>query len=181
MRLLRAADRQASPWKNGGGVTWEVAASPHGAPIEDFDWRVSIAEVATGGAFSKFPGVDRTLTVIEGQGLLLEVEGLDAETLDASSAPFAFAGDVTCEAKLTDGAIRDLNVMTRRGVWSARVRRTPGPGKLDLTAEVSFLVAVTPAQIDEIQLRPEDVLRFDEARPLSVGQGEFVLVELHRA
>lgn len=180
MRILRAADRKASPWKNGGGVTWEVAASPAGAPIEDFEWRVSIAEVASAGPFSRFPGVDRILTVIRGQGLSLAVEGLGATTLGASSAPYAFPGDAACTAALGDGTIRDLNVMTRRGLWSAEVKRIAGPVTLKLTAETAMLVAITPLDAGGEHLRPDDVVLFDEATVLSVGEGAFVVVELHR-
>ncbi len=181
MRLLRAADRKASPWKNGGGVTWEVAASPAGAPLDDFEWRVSIAEVASAGPFSRFPGIDRVLTVIRGHGLSLAVEGRGATTLSASSPPYAFPGDTACAAVLGDGTIRDLNVMTRRGAWSADVRRVAGPLTLELAAEITLLVALTPLDAGGEQLRPDDALMLDEVRTLPVGEGVFVLAELRRA
>ncbi|MFN9927385.1 MAG: HutD family protein, partial [Phenylobacterium sp.] len=60
--LLRAADRLAVPWKNGGGITRELAVWPPGASFDDFVWRVSMAEVHQDGPFSSFPGVDRILT-----------------------------------------------------------------------------------------------------------------------
>ena len=62
-------------WKNGGGVTREIVASPEGAPLDAFDWRVSLADVSADGPFSSFPGVDRTLTVVEGAGMDLMVGG----------------------------------------------------------------------------------------------------------
>jgi environmental stress-induced protein Ves len=43
MRVLRAADRIAMPWKNGGGVTREVSAYPPGADMDSFEWRISLA------------------------------------------------------------------------------------------------------------------------------------------
>ena len=49
------------PWKNGGGETAEIAVSPPGAALDDFDWRLSMARVETDGPFSAFPGIDRTL------------------------------------------------------------------------------------------------------------------------
>lgn len=181
MRILRAADRKASPWKNGGGVTWEVATSPAGAPLEDFEWRVSIAEVASAGPFSRFPGIDRILTVIRGQGLSLAVEGRGATTLNASSAPYAFPGDVACAAALGDGAIRDLNVMTRRGLWRAQVTRVAGPVTLELMSKTALLVALSPLDAGREHLGPDDAALFDEASVLPIGEGAFVLVELHRA
>jgi len=61
--LIRGADLVASPWKNGGGVTREVAAFPEGAALDAFVWRVSVADVAQAGPFSRFAGIDRTLAV----------------------------------------------------------------------------------------------------------------------
>jgi environmental stress-induced protein Ves len=120
VRILRAADRVATPWKNGGGVTREVAAWPPGAGVDDFDWRVSLADVAADGPFSTFPGVDRILTVIAGAGLVLEIDG--RTTRLKPGAPFAFPGEAAVMARLTAGPIRDLNLMVRRGAWTATVR-----------------------------------------------------------
>lgn len=125
MRVLRAADRIATPWKNGGGVTREVAVFPPGAGMDDFDWRVSLADIAADGPFSAFPGVDRALTVIEGSGLVLDLDGRRL-ALDADAPPIAFAGEASVEARLTRGPIRDLNVMVRRGLWRAEVSRFVG-------------------------------------------------------
>jgi environmental stress-induced protein Ves len=119
VRVLRAADRIATPWKNGGGVTREVAAWPPGADMAAFDWRISFADVAADGPFSAFPGIDRVLTVVEGDGLVLEVEG--AAVRLERCAPFAFSGEAAVTARLIAGPIRDLNVMVRRGTWTALV------------------------------------------------------------
>ncbi|TCS13596.1 HutD family protein [Caulobacter sp. BK020] len=119
MRVLRAADRVATPWKNGGGVTREVLAWPPGARLDGFDWRVSLADVATDGPFSAFPGVDRVLTVIAGDGLVLEIDGRPMRL--ERFAPLAFPGEAAIMARLASGPIRDLNVMVRRGAWTARV------------------------------------------------------------
>jgi uncharacterized protein len=156
MRLLRAAERVAVPWKNGGGVTSEVAAFPEGAGFDGFDWRISIADVAAGGPFSRFPGIDRVLTVIEGRGLSLVVEGMAAVDLNERSNPFAFPGDAACAAELTHGPIRDLNVMTRRGVCTASVRRVLAPEEIVCSADATILVA-----FDGLSLGGETLARYD--------------------
>lgn len=69
--VFHRAARRFVPWKNGGGRTAEILASPAGAGLDDFAWRISTAEVATSGPFSLFPGVQRCLTVIEGGSLRL--------------------------------------------------------------------------------------------------------------
>ena len=121
----RRVERVFRPWKNGGGTTAEIVASPAGAGFDDFDWRISTARVAASGPFSLFPGVDRVLTVLEGDGIALEIGGV-RHALDADSSPFAFPGDVPCVGHLGAGPILDLNVMVRRP-WTADVRR----GRID--------------------------------------------------
>lgn len=118
--LLKAQDHHRMPWKNGGGVTVEIAVHPKGASVDDFDWRISMATVASDGPFSVFPGIDRTLSVLEGDGIVLNVEGQETK-LTRESAPLAFAADARSGARLIGSAITDLNVMTRRGRFAHKV------------------------------------------------------------
>lgn len=120
-QILRAEDRAPAPWKNGGGVTSEVAVHPPDAGTDDFGWRVSIADVVRGGPFSSFPGVDRIITVVDGPGMTLTVDGI-SHTMDAPYEPFAFPGDAVTECLLLDGPVVDFNVMVRRADTTARVR-----------------------------------------------------------
>lgn len=112
--ILRAATRPALPWKNGGGVTREVAAFPAGSDLTHFDWRVSIAQVRAAGPFSRFPGVDRRMAVLEGR-LALTVDVQPATSLVPGAPPVFFPGDVPAFGEPLDGPVLDLNVMTRRG------------------------------------------------------------------
>jgi environmental stress-induced protein Ves len=86
VRILRAADRSASPWKNGGGITFEIASFPDEYEIHDFGWRISLAEVRQSGPFSIFPNIDRTLAIIDGR-LSLDVSGYGVTELDGQSPP----------------------------------------------------------------------------------------------
>ncbi|MBX9823575.1 MAG: HutD family protein [Xanthobacteraceae bacterium] len=115
MQIVRGHECVSTPWKNGGGRTTEIAVCPAGAGFDTFDWRISSAEVAAPGAFSVFPSIDRSLTVLSGVGLDLHVEGQPMVRLTPTSAPHRFRGDVKTSADIVDGAVRDLNVMTRRG------------------------------------------------------------------
>ncbi|MGO7276023.1 HutD family protein (plasmid) [Rhizobium ruizarguesonis] len=114
MRILRAGDHKRMPWKNGKGETVEIAVFPPDASINDFDWRISMATVAEDGPFSIFPGIDRTLAILDGNGMVLDVDGRSPVPLTTASNPLAFPADVPVAARLEDGAITDLNVMTRR-------------------------------------------------------------------
>lgn len=132
MRLLPATGHRRMPWKNGGGETLEVARSPPGAPLDAVDWRVSLATVASGGPFSVFPGLDRTLTVLDGEGLCLAVAGLTPATLLPTSPPFSFSGDAAATATPIGGPVLDLNVMTRRPRFRHSVERLDLDGPLEL-------------------------------------------------
>ena len=125
MTSLHKFDLQTLPamaWKNGGGVTREIVREPAGTSLDDFDWRVSVADIAAAGPFSRFVGVDRHLLLLEGDGVnLTSVEaGLDVNLL-ADDTVLAFSGDVDMGSQLLGGAVRDFNVMTKRGVWQAQV------------------------------------------------------------
>ncbi|WP_137929819.1 HutD/Ves family protein [Mesorhizobium comanense] len=123
MRILRAADYRVMPWKNGGGTTTEIIVSPEGSGLDDFEWRVSMARVEGSGPFSSFAGIDRTLSVLQGEGIVLDVAGRPPARLTASSPPFSFPADLPTSAALVAGPITDLNVMTRRGRMLHSVER----------------------------------------------------------
>jgi environmental stress-induced protein Ves len=114
VRVFRAADRAAVPWKNGGGVTREIAVSPEGAGMDAFDWRISLADVGADGPFSAFSGIDRTLTVVEGAGMDLTVGG-QRTLADERYRPYDFPGDVETDGRLLGGPVVNFNVMHRRG------------------------------------------------------------------
>jgi environmental stress-induced protein Ves len=118
-RVLHLSDYQRMPWKNGGGTTTEIwkALSPEGAML----WRLSIADVASDGPFSEFPGIDRWIMVIEGKGMDLTVDGRQ-HRLDDLFQPFAFSGDARTDCRLIEGPIRDFNLMVARSYGSNSLR-----------------------------------------------------------
>jgi hypothetical protein len=113
-RLLTAAEYRTMAWKNGGGRTSEIAVHPAGAALDAFDWRISIADVAASGPFSAFPGVDRTIVLLEGGGMRLEASGRGVEIRNPYE-PYAFSGDVAVDCVLLAGPVRDFNLLLRRG------------------------------------------------------------------
>lgn len=123
--VVGAADRRTMPWKNGGGVTHELWREGEGAA--GFALRVSIAEVAADGPFSRFPGVDRVIALLEGRGMTLTRADGTVVRLDTPGAPFAFAGEDDWTGALVDGPTLDVNVMTDRATRRAVVEPL-GPG-----------------------------------------------------
>jgi uncharacterized protein len=152
------------PWKNGGGVTTEIAVSPAGAALDDFDWRVSMARVENGGPFSGFAGVDRTLAVLEGEGIILDIAGRPAATVTRASAPLSFPADVPTQAALIAGPITDLNVMTRRGRMTHAVERVviSAPTDIHSVADATLILCfdgeITVAGAAPVRIGPRDTL-----------------------
>jgi len=116
--IVRFAELPVIPWRNGGGVTREVVASG-GSDPQDFDWRISIADVSQPGPFSAFPGVDRVITLVEGERMELVIDGAVHVLGLHESLSFDGASQASCS--LPTGPTRDLNVMTRSGRLSAAV------------------------------------------------------------
>ncbi|MBY0573117.1 MAG: HutD family protein [Undibacterium sp.] len=127
MRHWTIKDYRSMPWKNGGGSTTELAIYPDGTSLDDFVWRLSTAQVASAGAFSHFPQIDRSLAILDGDGLVLKTDlGVPSEsviTLGKSSLPHRFSGEDAIYAELCGGVVLDLNLMTRRGVCLQHMQR----------------------------------------------------------
>ena len=164
MRILRAADYRTMPWKNGGGTTTEITVSPDGAGLDDFDWRVSMACVEGGGPFSAFAGIDRTLAVLEGEGIVLDIAGQSPATLTRASAPLSFPADVPTQATLIAGPITDLNIMTRRGRMAHTVERLmiSTPTGVQPAADTTLILSldgdITVAGAASVRIGPLDAL-----------------------
>lgn len=175
-RVLRRADHRRVPWRNGGGITYEVAASG-GA---DFDWRVSIAEVETDGPFSTFDGVDRIITLIDGPWLDLTVDGTPHRL--EPFVPYAFDGG-SATTGVTPRRTRDLNVMTRRGVCRATLEvLQPTTAQQVPAGDPLLLVQLTGrTSAAGVELDAEDALLADPGEGLTVhGYGRVAVVRFTR-
>ena len=191
MRILRAADYRVMPWKNGGGTTTEIMVSPDGAGLDDFDWRISMARVEGSGPFSSFAGIDRTLSVLEGEGIALDVTGLAPVHLTRLSSPFSFPADVATSAELLAGAITDLNVMSRRDRMRHIVQRITLSDAIELDPQAAMTIvlpldgnmAVTGAETGEIG--PLDALLLERGsekpRLAPVGRCTLFLIRIDEA
>jgi hypothetical protein len=113
--LIPFAGRLAVPWKNGRGSTTEIAIAPPDAGFDDFDWRISMATISEDGPFSIFDGVDRTLALVDGAGMMLDIDEDERVTVSADDPVVTFGGESPVTAALTRGPTTDFNVMTRRG------------------------------------------------------------------
>lgn len=123
---FRLPDLGATPWRNGGGRTREVVSRPEGAGFDAFDWRVSVATIAADGPFSVFAGVDRTILLLDGDGLCLRSTSpvgavVVVHTLAEPLVPYGFRGELSLDCTLLGGESTDVNLMVRRGRGSGRL------------------------------------------------------------
>ena len=137
MKIVRASDLAEVRWKNGGGVTREIAvASENGKII----WRLSMADVAVDGPFSDFTGLTRILTVIQGNGIdLISTQGKLSADLNR---PVRFDGALKINSVLKDGPIQDLNLMFDPLLFDGDVVSVAGPYRQDFGADAHVMLGV---------------------------------------
>lgn len=150
--IIRLADCPPRPWKNGLGRTRDIAVQPPSAGGDDFLWRVSIAEVDRAVPFSRFPGVDRQIVLLDGTGFTMTLDDRDTHALTTLFAPFAFPGEARVEVTLADGATRDFNLMVRRthGCGEVQVWRGPATRAID---PATMLVFCARGEVDTVDGR----------------------------
>lgn len=119
LRLLTAADFHRLPWQNGRGTTLELVR--HDDATGALLWRLSVADVVEPGPFSPLPGIDRVITLIDGDGFDLDFGGARPGVALRPFEPLAFSGDWRTTATAVHGPSRDFNVMTARGKLAAKV------------------------------------------------------------
>ena len=121
-------------WRNGGGSTREIARHPDGA--DHWLWRLSIARVESDGPFSSFPGIDRHLLLLSGNGLRLRFDDGTLQVLMPPHGALRFAGDEAVHGELIDGPVTDFNLMWRRDrvTADAWLRPLVGSGVLAVAA-----------------------------------------------
>jgi environmental stress-induced protein Ves len=128
--VLPSSGFRQGRWLNGMGVSWDIAAEPKNSGSADFAWRFAIARIDADVPFSRYSGVDRVFTLIEGEGLTLDLEGRAPLIIDRTFVPHAFPGDVATSCRLLDGPCRALNLFLARGPWVAEVKVVQGAGQL---------------------------------------------------
>ena len=130
--MVLLSDVLPIPWRNGGGITRELIAWPD---PQNWVWRISVAEVASDGAFSSFYGVQRWLSILTGVGVSLHMGSEDIELfeLGTNSDPLAFDGATPVHCILLGGPVQDLNLMLRADGHLGHMRRISGVERTVIT------------------------------------------------
>ncbi|MES2582171.1 MAG: HutD family protein [Pseudomonadota bacterium] len=161
-RTIHLADVPATPWRNGGGLTRELAAWPsEGA----WRWRMSVAEVTSSGPFSRFEGITRWFAVLKGAGVALTVrtpsdsdDAGDCEhRLTVTDPALCFDGGATTHCALLGGPTQDFNLMVQGNCLPARMVRVQG--ELTVLAGATKTIAVYAVDSGaSVRFNAEDII-----------------------
>lgn len=133
LRPLPAHEYRRERWRNGHGWTREVLRMPEG--VDDWDWRLSIAEIEQDGPFSSFPGIERELVLLHGNGMRLRFDDGEVREVLPPHDRVRFAGEQAIACELVDGPTHDLNLMWRRDRIAAELWHRPLVGSMVLFVE----------------------------------------------
>lgn len=138
-RVIPANEYRRARWRNQLGWTREIVTRPEG---DDWDWRLSIAEIERDAAFSSFPGIDRELVLLSGNGLRLCFDDGEVHELHPPHARLRFAGERGVSGELLDGRTHDFNLMWRRERVQAELWHRPLVGPMVIFADPGTTWAV---------------------------------------
>jgi environmental stress-induced protein Ves len=97
---------------------------------DDWQVRLSIAEIEQDAAFSAFPGIERELVLLRGEGLRLRFDDGALHTLMPPHDRLRFAGEAQVTGELVDGMTHDFNLMWRRDAVQAELLHRPLVGSM---------------------------------------------------
>jgi environmental stress-induced protein Ves len=179
LTVLRAVDYVRMPWKNGGGSTEEITRDS-GDGLDGFGWRLSIADIVESGGFSVFAGYLRIITVLQGAGMTLNIDGQDSEPLLVSD-PFAFSGDSQVSCTLVDGPIRDFNLIYSPNRYRARLQWIDvlQPQRFFSSANVFLVFSAAEQMAANVGEHPPQLLERHDCLQLDNTEGALLEVVLY--
>jgi environmental stress-induced protein Ves len=188
--VIPANEYRRERWKNGAGWTREIHAHPASAHV--WDWRLSIAEIEQDAPFSTFPGVDRELVLLSGNGLRLRFDDGEVHELQPPHDRLRFAGERVVRGELLDGPTQDFNLMWRRDAIDAQLWHRPLVGPMVVFAEPGEVWALhliagqarfaDDSSLPDLAAGDTALLQAGDARLRHVldGAGELLVVRLSR-
>ena len=141
-RVIPANEYRRERWRNGLCWTREIHAAVNRAAGDPWEWRLSIAEIERDAPFSSFPGVERELVLLSGNGLRLRFDDGESALLEPPHGRLRFAGERGVAAELLAGPTQDFNLMWRREAIDAQLWHRPLVGPMVIFAESGATWAV---------------------------------------
>lgn len=185
---LPAHEARRERWRNGNGWTREILRVP-AREGDDFDWRISIADIGEDSLFSLFPGCDRAMALLTGEGVELSFADGRHERLEPPHGRVAFSGDEVVTSRLLCGPVQDFNAIWKRERYDGKLLHRPLVGPMVFLPErgVQWFLHVVAGQVRIRGLESAPLEREDSAwlRPTQSNQrvvidggGEILLLRL---
>jgi len=175
-----------TPWKNGGGVTVDIAdAYIPGAEPGSWSgmlWRLGRTEIVEPGPFSDLSGYDRILTVIGGRGLVLDIEGGAALDVREPYRPVRFRGEDRIVSRLEAGPVAVLNLIAdRRHHIDVAILSGTDARAVDAPISIVYAVADSAVAVGEemFSLGGDEALRLDGTAMLALRAGRAALATIN--
>jgi len=146
LTALDPADYRHMPWKNGGGVTTDIAVSMlpgfAAGSWEGIVWRFSRTAIVTPGAFSDLGGYDRELALVSGEGLVLDTADGEIDVRQPFR-PVRFTGETEIVSRLEAGPVEVVNLIGDRSRVSINLSCLSGDATITCPAGVHIIYAAT--------------------------------------
>jgi uncharacterized protein len=190
--VIPANEYRRERWRNGLGWTREIHAQAATGKPGDWAWRLSIAEIEHDAPFSAFPGVERELVLLSGNGLRLRFVDGEVRELHPPHDKLRFAGERAVTGELLDGPTQDFNLMWRRDLVEAQLWHRPLVGPMVVFAEPGTVWAIhllagqarfaDESGLPALAAADTALLQADDTRLRHVldGAGEALLIRLQR-
>ena len=143
---INPSDFRHTPWKNGGGVTIDIAESLlDGFAPGSWDgmvWRFGRTAIVTPGPFSDLSGFDRQQVLVTGSGLLLETTAGEIDVRQPFR-PVRFAGETRIVSRLEAGPVEVVNLIGDRSCVTIELACLPGGATSTCPAGIHIIYAAT--------------------------------------
>lgn len=166
--VIPFASLPVSPWRNGRGRKADIAAGP--------GWLLGFAFLDQDADFSDYAGYDRTITLVEGAGFVLEplAAGGAPIVVDRPHNPARFDGGWPCRCRLLGGPCVVLNAISERARGSHTVAVQDAAPPPDGTGHAVLLAGT--ASLAGTGLAPRDAV----ALPASLVAGPGAILAIAR-
>nr|WP_246264581.1 HutD family protein [Aromatoleum toluvorans] len=138
------------PWRNGRGTTRVIASGSFSQNPDQWDYRLSLADISESGPFSTFKGIERSSLLLEGRSILLT----DGEERQLRAGPLEiiqYDGEWPLSAVIGSNPARFLNLMIRRGFAAGTLKVLDGVSAIP-AADLVMLLSLQ----DGCEVRTDD-------------------------
>jgi environmental stress-induced protein Ves len=178
--MLDPATYRRTPWRNGGGVTIDIAGAfrPGVDPVgwDGMIWRFGRTRIERPGPFSDHSGYDRILALVEGRGLVLHLAGRAPIDVREPFAPVRFPGEWKIESELTEGPAGVINLIAERASCAIDLGFLAERGVASVSGAPCIVLALDDAGLDiggrEVKLERDHAIRFDAPAPFEIESRE---------